>query len=398
FAGPSKGAGGDYEIIESTYSGTKEQTFTISIYASYLEDLTIDCSPPAYNGTTTTVVGCTATAKLIASNSAPSYSYLRGVIDPIVSDVKDENTGEVIATTSVGSGGVVTITATAAGTGYLYLYAYEGATPKSVEIIVSAGYTVTFDSCGGSAVASQTVTYGSNATEPETPTRSGYTFEGWYVSDIADEAYSFSVAVPKDLTLYARWTANTTSTSTTTKDSDSETSSEPIETTTKSEETTTASTEPDETTAEPDEETTAPDEETTAQDYDSETTAEPTEPDEETTGEAAETTSTEDMTETTETQTENTSEKSDTDSAAVANNGNGGDDGDTGSDEENGSNTWIVVLVAVLLVAAAGATAFIVLRRNKSVENVNLAESTETENDNDNEEGEIDGNTGGDDE
>ena len=41
-------------------------------------------------------------------------------------------------------------------------------------------YTVTFNSQSGSAVSSQNVNYGGLASEPTNPTRTGYTFGGWY--------------------------------------------------------------------------------------------------------------------------------------------------------------------------------------------------------------------------
>ena len=43
--------------------------------------------------------------------------------------------------------------------------------------------TVTFNSNGGSAVASQTVKSSATATKPTNPTRSGYTFAGWYTDN-----------------------------------------------------------------------------------------------------------------------------------------------------------------------------------------------------------------------
>ncbi len=67
-------------------------------------------------------------------------------------------------------------------------------------------YTVTFVTDGGSAVDSQTVTYGNTATEPTAPTKDGYTFTGWK-NDTAD--YEFSTPVTSDLTLTAQWTVNT---------------------------------------------------------------------------------------------------------------------------------------------------------------------------------------------
>ena len=64
-------------------------------------------------------------------------------------------------------------------------------------------YTVTFNSAGGSDVASQTVSYGETATAPIAPTRAGYTFGGWQL-DGAD--YDFTAQVKSNVALTAVWT------------------------------------------------------------------------------------------------------------------------------------------------------------------------------------------------
>lgn len=68
-------------------------------------------------------------------------------------------------------------------------------------------YTVTFDSNGGSAVASQTVKSGSRVQRPADPARYGYTFAGWYTDSALKQAYDFDKAVSSGMTLYAKWTA-----------------------------------------------------------------------------------------------------------------------------------------------------------------------------------------------
>ena len=45
------------------------------------------------------------------------------------------------------------------------------------------GFTVSFDSLGGTAVEAQRVRYGDAIEMPEAPTREDYTFEGWYYGD-----------------------------------------------------------------------------------------------------------------------------------------------------------------------------------------------------------------------
>ncbi|WP_206105479.1 InlB B-repeat-containing protein [Paenibacillus thalictri] len=69
-------------------------------------------------------------------------------------------------------------------------------------------YTISFISNGGSVVASQTVTYNTYASEPVAPTKSGYTFGGWYSDSSLANAYDFNSAIAGDTTLYAKWTIN----------------------------------------------------------------------------------------------------------------------------------------------------------------------------------------------
>jgi uncharacterized protein YjdB len=64
-------------------------------------------------------------------------------------------------------------------------------------------YTVTFNSDGGSAVASQTVDHGGKASEPADPTRTGHNFIGWYNGTTP---WNFGTAtVIANVTLTARW-------------------------------------------------------------------------------------------------------------------------------------------------------------------------------------------------
>ena len=74
-----------------------------------------------------------------------------------------------------------------------------------ITVNVLPTHTVTFDSNGGSAVASQTVFDGNVASDPGAPSRPGYTFQGWKLND---NAYNFSSAVTGNITLVAAWSAN----------------------------------------------------------------------------------------------------------------------------------------------------------------------------------------------
>jgi uncharacterized repeat protein (TIGR02543 family) len=66
-------------------------------------------------------------------------------------------------------------------------------------------YTISFDSNGGSAVASITASYGTTISAPTNPTREGYLFGGWYTSLSYDEEFTFTTMPAKDMTLYAKW-------------------------------------------------------------------------------------------------------------------------------------------------------------------------------------------------
>jgi len=71
------------------------------------------------------------------------------------------------------------------------------------------GRQVTFESNGGTPVASQTVTDGEPATKPTDPTRQNYTFDGWFIDDVTFEnEWDFATAVTDDMTLYAKWSLN----------------------------------------------------------------------------------------------------------------------------------------------------------------------------------------------
>ncbi len=78
-------------------------------------------------------------------------------------------------------------------------------TSNSVAIAVSSS-TVTFNSQGGSTVASQNITCGATATAPTAPTQTGYTFVGWCTDAAGTSAFSFTTPITAAITLYAKWT------------------------------------------------------------------------------------------------------------------------------------------------------------------------------------------------
>lgn len=70
----------------------------------------------------------------------------------------------------------------------------------------SPGFTVTFDSKGGTDVPAQTQMSGELLDVPEPPTREGYRFTGWYTDAACFELWEVeNRTIEQDMTLYAGW-------------------------------------------------------------------------------------------------------------------------------------------------------------------------------------------------
>ncbi|MCK7488541.1 MAG: InlB B-repeat-containing protein [Bacillus subtilis] len=67
-------------------------------------------------------------------------------------------------------------------------------------------YTISFDENGGSTVEDITEPYGTSLLEPSDPSRTGYLFDGWYVSEDWITIYVFATMPAENITLYAKWT------------------------------------------------------------------------------------------------------------------------------------------------------------------------------------------------
>ena len=190
---------------------------------------------PAQDSQYTGTVTSQATAVVIAAD-APSIpvelvsldrsavTLVPGGSTQLVATVRPSNaTNQTVAWSSdneavatVDSAGVVT--GVAKGTAAITVTTADGNKTAVCQVTVketgeTRTFQVTFEVQGGSAVEAQTVVEGGKAIRPADPTRNGYTFGGWYTDAGCTAAYDFETAVTADLTLYAKWTENSSSSS-----------------------------------------------------------------------------------------------------------------------------------------------------------------------------------------
>lgn len=72
--------------------------------------------------------------------------------------------------------------------------------------LLDPGFTITFDSRGGSDIPPITADYGELLSPPLPPTREGYHFSGWYKDPSYDLMWDFNNDIIEgDITLYAGW-------------------------------------------------------------------------------------------------------------------------------------------------------------------------------------------------
>ena len=68
------------------------------------------------------------------------------------------------------------------------------------------GHTITFDAMGGTVVVPQEQMYGEALILPESPTREGYAFTGWFKDYACYEPWNIDTdTIQSEMTLYAGW-------------------------------------------------------------------------------------------------------------------------------------------------------------------------------------------------
>lgn len=89
----------------------------------------------------------------------------------------------------------------------------ENIANKAPDTTVDKTYTVTFDLNYGSNTQYDVkiVKEGKTVSKPSNPSRSGYSFKGWYVEKSGGKQFDFKTGITSDLTLYAHWSSNISS-------------------------------------------------------------------------------------------------------------------------------------------------------------------------------------------
>ena len=154
--------------------------------------------------------------------SVPKTEYMKGdkiVFTPSGTNVTggytigiDDASGNRLITQTFAVGSTYSTSALAAGNYSAYVTAYnDSGYTDSGRIYFSVGVTATFNANGGSCgTASKRVVTGDKYGDLPKPTRTGYTFVGWYTSDSGGSQVTSSTVVTSGAnhTLYAHWTAD----------------------------------------------------------------------------------------------------------------------------------------------------------------------------------------------
>ncbi len=152
----------------------------------------------------------------------PSVLTLKpGESRQLSAEVTPENASDQTITWSSSNDAVVSVeagvvTAVKAGTAKITVTTVSGGYTAECDITVEEEqaklYTVKFETGGANQINDAVVAEGEKIPEPVTPVREGYVFEGWYSDAAYTKAWDFAKdTVMSDLTLYARWTAETKS-------------------------------------------------------------------------------------------------------------------------------------------------------------------------------------------
>jgi len=210
----------DFEIFANQISLGCDAV--VGVNAIYGDPLTLSISPTngdiKWKATDVVVVGTESTYKpIITENANQIITYFverNGISKTININVQvrpgytvsfdtDGGTPSILPQVVMKDSLAKKPTQTLTKTGYDFDgWDFNFSTPITSNIVVKAKwkpktFTVTFNSDGGSVVPSQTVNYNSTAIQPKPPTKTGYYFDGW--------DFNFSTPITSNIVIKAKW-------------------------------------------------------------------------------------------------------------------------------------------------------------------------------------------------
>lgn len=117
---------------------------------------------------------------------------------PTDTSATTSDTGSTTTTTTTSGSVSTTTTTTTTNTGTTTTTTTNTTTDTSV-------FTISFEENGGSVVSNITLSAGSAVSAPIAPSKTGYSFAGWFSDTGLNNAYTFTTMPSQNITLYAKW-------------------------------------------------------------------------------------------------------------------------------------------------------------------------------------------------
>ncbi|MEN9400446.1 MAG: hypothetical protein RL632_1549, partial [Bacteroidota bacterium] len=218
----SSSAAGFFGVVLKNTSGATLNSITISYDAVINRNpaTTVNSFPMSYRVSSTNVVTTSSTADGTFNDAAGTWTSGTGFTTPAAGAGTGSPGTQAAISPIFNIGSTITQTLTGLNWGnnqYLYIRwketdeAGSDATAGVDNFSVSVPLSITYDSQGGSSITNGSTTIGGSiSTSPGTPTRAGYTFNGWFSAPTGGSAITFPYTHGQtaNFTLYAQWTAN----------------------------------------------------------------------------------------------------------------------------------------------------------------------------------------------